>query len=49
MFTLIELIGRDWTYVSLGLNVLSDCIFFGALYWGHRRAQQDEVKVEENE
>ena len=37
MFTTIELARSDWNVVGLALNIVADCIFFGALYWGYKK------------
>ena len=39
MFTLLELTNGDWNYIGLALNMVSDAIFFGALYWAYYKGR----------
>ncbi len=40
MFTFLELTYDDWNAISLGLNIVADAIFFGAMIWAHKIAQK---------
>ena len=42
MFTFIDLTDPGMNAIGLTLNIVADCIFFGALYWGHKKEKRKE-------